>query len=70
LLRFLLVEASQAAHVQPRLATSVSAPDDAPGKKNCQSAMARKTCRSVVLDVRNGWDYSQLVEFGSNAESS
>jgi hypothetical protein len=37
--------------VQPGLATSVSALDDAPGKKNCQSGHGQKTCRSVVLDV-------------------
>ena len=37
--------------VQPGLATSVCAPDDAPGKKNCQSGHGQKTRCSVVLDV-------------------
>ena len=37
--------------VQPGLATSVCAPKDAPGKKNCQSGHGQKTCCSVVLDV-------------------
>jgi len=32
-------------------ATSVCAPDDAPGKKNCQSGHGQKTRCSVVLDV-------------------
>jgi len=40
--------------VYPELAASVSAPDDAPGKKNCQSSHGQKTCRSVVLDVAQG----------------
>jgi hypothetical protein len=52
LLRFLLVEAAQFSRtVQPGLATSVCAPDDAPGKKNCQSGHGQKTHCSVVLDV-------------------
>src|SRR5467141_4123715 len=37
--------------VQPGLATSVYAPDDAPGKKNCQSGHGQKTRCSVVPDV-------------------
>jgi hypothetical protein len=37
--------------VQPGLATSVCAPDDAPAKRNCQSGHGQKTCCSVVLDV-------------------
>ena len=37
--------------VQPGLATSVCAPDDAAGKKNCQSGHGQKTRGSVVLDV-------------------
>ena len=37
--------------VQPGLATSVYAPADAPGKKNCQSGHGQKTRCSVVLDV-------------------
>src|SRR5882724_3638700 len=37
--------------VQPGLAASVCAPDDAPGKKNCQSGHGQKTRCSVVLDV-------------------
>jgi hypothetical protein len=37
--------------VQPGLATSVCTPDDAAGKKNCQSGHGQKTRCSVVLDV-------------------
>ncbi len=37
--------------VQPRLATSVCTPEDAPGKKNCQSGHGQKTRCTVVLDV-------------------
>src|SRR5580700_8223775 len=36
---------------QPGLATSVCTPDDAAGKKNCQSGHGQKTRCSVVLDV-------------------
>src|SRR5208282_1239290 len=37
--------------VQPRLAASVCAPDDAPGKKHCQGGHGQETGGSVVLDV-------------------
>jgi len=49
LLRFLLLEAAQAA-VRCH-ATSVPAPGDAPTKKYCQSGQGPKTRGSVVLDV-------------------
>src|SRR3984893_4640325 len=68
LLRFLLVEAAQAAarcnpdwrrrylHLMMRRE-----------KRIAKVAMARKLAVRLYWMWRNGWDYSQLVEFGSNA---
>jgi transposase len=68
LLRFLLVEASQAAarynpdwrrrylHLMMRRE-----------KRIAKVAMARKLAVRLYWMWRNGWDYSQLVEFGSHA---
>ena len=68
LLRFLLVEAAQAAarcnsdwrrryvHLAMRRHKNIA-----------KAAMARKLAVRLYWMWRNGWDYSQLVEFGSNA---
>jgi hypothetical protein len=40
------------------------------GKRIAKVAMARKLAVRLYWMWRNGWQYSQLVEFGSHAGSS
>jgi hypothetical protein len=53
--------------VQPRLTTSVSAPDDAPGKKNCQGGHGQETAVRLYWLWRNSWKYAEWVRFSSHA---
>src|SRR5216684_3125236 len=68
LLRFLLVEAAQAAaRCNPDWRRRYVHLAMRRHKNIAKAAMARKLAVRLYWMWRNGWDYSQLVEFGSNA---
>ena len=68
LLRFLLVEAAQVTvRSLPEWRSKYFHLAMRRGRKIAKVAMARKTGRSAVLDVRKGWDYEQVKKFGSHA---
>src|ERR1700732_4409345 len=68
LLRFLLVEAAQqAARITPAWKRRHIHLAMRRHKNIAKAAMARKLAVRLYWMWRNGWDYSQLVEFGSNA---
>jgi hypothetical protein len=51
-----------------RLETSVCAPVDASTQEHCQGGDGTQAGDPVVLDVAEGYEYSQSLEFGSYAE--
>jgi transposase len=67
LLRFLLVEAAQAARCNQDWRRRYLHLMMRREKRIAKVAMARKLAVRLYWMWRNGWDYSQLFEFGSNA---
>jgi hypothetical protein len=69
LLRFLLVEAAQvASRTIPQWRSKYKHLTMRRGRKIAKFAMARKLAVRLFCMMRKGWDYQQVMKFGSHVE--